>query len=315
MKRFSRACFVTGAHVDLAGRLAGAPILHVSNPGRVERQPGGAGLNAASVAVALGLDSAIAGPVGTDAAAGELKVEVRRRGITDALAAMHGRATGSYTAIMAPDGEMVIGLADLSIHEAADAGWLFARCGAALHGAGLWFLMTNSLEPTLEELSERGKADGKLLAAATITPAKAVRLRPVLGQLDLLFTNVAEARALTGLDRAGGRHLAEALAQSGVAAGAISAADGPLTWWRDGATGALQPPPVPRVADVNGAGDALAGATLAGLARGFGLDDALRAGIAAAQLTLGVPEPFHAGIDWPQVEALAAKIAPPSEAG
>ena len=118
MKPFSQACFVTGAHVDLAGRLDAAPIPHVSNPGRVERQPGGAGLNAASAAAALGLACSLAGPVGEDADAEELRRMAQARDIRPALVAMAGWRTGSYTAIMAPDGEMVIGLADLAIHEA-----------------------------------------------------------------------------------------------------------------------------------------------------------------------------------------------------
>ena len=95
MKAFSSACFVTGAHVDLAGRLDAAPILHVSNPGRFERIPGGAGLNAASAAAALGLSCAIAGPVGDDADAGELKRLAAARGIGDALVSLQGRRTGA----------------------------------------------------------------------------------------------------------------------------------------------------------------------------------------------------------------------------
>ncbi|MCB1445752.1 MAG: hypothetical protein KDJ87_08120 [Rhizobiaceae bacterium] len=308
MKAFSSACFVTGAHVDLAGRLDAAPILHVSNPGRFERIPGGAGLNAASAAAALGLSCAIAGPVGDDADAGELKRLAAARGIGDALVSLQGRRTGSYTSIMAPDGEMVIGLADLSIHEATDADWLMAHCGEALGHADLWLLSTNLTEATLDKLANR--AGNRVVAAATISPAKAVRLRPVLARLDLIFTNLAEARAITGLEGADGERLAAALATSGIRAGTISAAGGPLFWWDGDAIGALAPPPVETIADVNGAGDALAGAALAALSRGLAMEQAARFGIAAAQLTLSVREPFHAGLSWAPVEARAGEIAP-----
>jgi pseudouridine kinase len=308
MKRFESACFVTGAHIDLAGRLEYAPILHVSNPGRVERLPGGAGLNAASTAAALGLTSSIAGPVGEDEEAGELKRLAAMRGIGDALHPMEGRRTGSYTAIMAPDGEMVIGLADLSIHEAADADWLMAHCGSTLQASDLWFISTNLTAETLEELCSR--AGGRAIAAATISPAKAVRLKSVLSKLDLVFTNLNEARVITGLAQADGPELAAALTASGVKAGTISVAGGPLTWWDGGAMGRLVPPPVDRIADVNGAGDALAGATLAALARGLPMEDAARIGIAAAQLTLSVREPVYTGLDWALVEARTTAIAP-----
>jgi len=312
MRSFASACFITGAHIDLAGRLAGPPILHVSNPGRFVRQPGGAGLNAASVAAALGLVSSIAGPVGDDAEAGVLKRLVARRGLGDALCPVPGEHTGTYASIMAPDGTMVIGLADLSIHEVVDADWLARHCREALETADLWFVSTNLTETALGELA--GQAEKRLLAAATISPAKSVRLKSVLSRLDLLFTNLAEARALIGLDgaepeQASGPQLAEALARAGVKAGTISAAGEPLTWWDGEAQGQLTPPPVGKIADVNGAGDALAGAALAALARGQTMEQAARIGIAAAQLTLSVPEPFYEGIDWPLLEEMAPQIA------
>ncbi|MEZ5800856.1 MAG: hypothetical protein R3D29_10815 [Nitratireductor sp.] len=61
MKPFQSACFVTGAHMDIAARLFDIPVYGSSNPGRLVRQPGGAGLNAASVAASLGLSSSLAG--------------------------------------------------------------------------------------------------------------------------------------------------------------------------------------------------------------------------------------------------------------
>ena len=306
MKPFSSACFVTGAHFDLAGRLDSAPILHVSNPGRFERFAGGAGLNSASAAVALGLAATLAGPVGEDEAGRELRRIAAARGIGDALCPMAGRNTGSYTSIMAPDGEMVIGLADLAIYEAADADWLAGHCGPALAAADLWFLATNSSEATLADLCAR--AGDKAVAAATISPAKAVRLIPVLSRLDLIFTNLREARAITSLSEADGPMLAGALSGAGVAAGTISAADGALTWWDGAERGMLTPPPMEAIADVNGAGDALAGATLAGLAKGLPMAQAAQAGIAAAQLTLSVREPVHEGLDWAAVEARIAMM-------
>ena len=305
MKPFASACFITGAHVDLAGRLEAEPILHVSNPGRFVRQPGGAGLNAASAAAALGLSSTIAGPIGDDAEAVELKQLIVKRGISDALHALPGQRTGSYTAIMAPDGSMVIGLADLFIYELVDASWFATHCGEALEASDCWFVSANLTEDTLADLAS--KVQDRTLAAATVSPAKSVRLKPVLGELDLIFTNLAEARALTGLYTVNGSHLAEALATGGVKAGIISAAEDPLTWWDGNKSGTLMPPPVETLADVNGAGDALAGAALAALAQGRPMEEAARLGIAAAQLTLCVPEPFHEGLNWTLVEEMVAR--------
>ena len=52
----------------------------------------------------------------------------------------------------------------------------------------------------------------------------------------------------------------------------------------------IQPPPARKVADVTGAGDALAGATIAAMMQRSGLREALREGLAAAMLTVESPD-------------------------
>lgn len=295
--------FVTGAHVDQTGRLFEAPIPGVSNPGAFVARPGGAGLNAASATAALGVGTALASPLGPDENGRLIRRTLAQRGIADGLVEMAGARTGVYTAIVAPDGDMVIGVADLAIYEAVDADWLLHHCAETLNPAALWFVNANLSAPTLAGLAAR-KA-GRRLAGATISPAKAPRLRPVLNALDFLFTNVAEARALTGEPGAGVVRLVEALMAAGVRAGTLSQGGGPLHWWSGAARGVLTPPAVARIVDVNGAGDALAGTVLAGLWRGDDFETAARHGVAAAQLTLSTPEPFHAGLCWAMLEAIA----------
>ena len=311
MKPFQSACFVTGAHMDIAARLFDFPVYGSSNPGRLVRQPGGAGLNAASVAASLGLSSSLAGPVGDDAHGQEIRHAAAERAIADRLVTLVGEPSGSYTAIMAPDGEMVIGIADLAIYESVDADWLLENCADALSSASLWFLSTNLGKQTLADLA--AQADGRLLAAATISPAKAVRLLPCLAELDLIFTNVKEARALvaasqTGLSDADAPMLARAIAASGVKAGVITQGGKEAIFWQHGKFGSIQPPRLDHVTDVNGAGDALAGAVLAGLALGRSLADALPPAIIAAQLTLASPLPFIEGLDQATLDRLAAGI-------
>lgn len=301
--RFGSAVFVGGAHVDLAGSLAAPPVAGASNPGRLVRRPGGAGLNTASVAAALGLATTVAGPVGEDPEAAALRRVLAERGIGDGLVAMAGAATGTFVSIVAPDGQMVIGLADLSINEAVAADWFLSRCRPAL-AADLWFLTANQQPATLMALAEA--AEGRHVAAAAVSAAKAGRLAGCLARVDLLFANLGEARSLAGLPGADAGELACRLRDAGVGAGVISAAGAPLAFWQDGEVDSLAPPPLAAaIADVNGAGDALAGTVLAGLARGLTMARAVELGIAAAQLTLGVPEPVHPGLSWRLIEARA----------
>ena len=57
-------CFITGAHMDLTGRLFAPAVPGASNPGQVTARPGGAGLNSASTAASLGARTVMASPIG-----------------------------------------------------------------------------------------------------------------------------------------------------------------------------------------------------------------------------------------------------------
>jgi pseudouridine kinase len=296
-------CFITGAHIDLTARLFAPAVLAASNPGHVTARPGGAGLNSASTAASLGSRALMASPIGDDVHGETLRRVLHERRIGDALVPVDGLRTGTYTAIIEPAGTMLIGLADLAIYEAVDAGWFFANCGEALEQAGIWFVNANLPAQTLAALAAR--AGSRKIAAATISPAKAPRLSAILPRTDFLFTNLSEARALTGLAHADADELARALFLAGAKSGTLSSASGPLTWWHEGDSGAILPPPVERIVDVNGAGDALAATILAGLGKGLQFCRAAELGIHAAQMTLASPEPWCESLSWAALEARA----------
>ena len=300
-------CFVTGAHVDQTARLSGSTRLGYSNPGVIANLPGGAGLNSASATAALGLQTALASPVGDDANAILLRETLRRRNIADALVTMAGARTGLYSAIVAADGDLILGVADLALYEAIDADWFWAHCGAALDRADAWVLNANLSPAALEAMAQA--AGDRFLAVCTVSPEKAPRLRPVMPRADILFGNLDEARALLGRPDASAPELAVELRECGVKAGTISQGPGPVTWWRGGATGQTPSPPPGHVVDVVGAGDALAGTVLAGLARGLAIETCVRYAIAAAQLTIATPEPVREDLSWAMIEerALAAQ--------
>lgn len=302
--------FITGAHIDLTGRMKHEPVPAVSNPGIVSQQPGGAGLNMASTAAVLGVNTILASPVGADAFGALLAETVEGRGIGNGLFEVPGEATGTYTAITAPDGQLVIGLANLEIYERVSAGTLFTHCGSAFEEAGVWCLNTNPGEACLREIVARCKNydTTKMLCAATVSPAKAPRLRPILSSLDIVFTNVSEARALSGLQNGASDALANWFASAGVKSGIISAQAEPLTWWHEGKTGRLQPPTVTQIKDVNGAGDALGSTVLAAIIRGEEFENAVRLGMAAGQMTIAVSQPFNPALNWRALAEAAEAI-------
>jgi pseudouridine kinase len=294
MKAGDSVLFAAGAHVDLIARLSAAALPGASNPVSVGVRPGGAGLNSASAAAALGLKCAIAGPVGGDAHGAAVREALARRGIADRLATVAGQETGIYAAIIEPDGNLFIGLAGMAIYDADPALWLDAPLLARGDHA-CWHVSANFPEGTLRALAlARGRA---MLTASAVSPAKAPRLAAIAGSIDLLFCNRAEAASLAGTD-APAEELAPKLRRNFAPRGVITQGQGPVIVWDGASVRSLPCPPARVVVDVNGAGDALAGATLAALSRGHDLDEAVRLGMAAARLVLASPEPVLETLDW-----------------
>lgn len=130
-------------------------------------------------------------------------------------------------------------------------------------------------------------SQGRPVFAIAISPAKAIRLAGLLPALSCLFMNGHEARALCAPSSpATPADLARELRAKGLRSGVITAGDGPVTGFDAAGLFQVAPPPARRVADVTGAGDALAGATVAALMNGADLRTALREGMAAAMLTV-----------------------------
>lgn len=299
----------------MMGRLGDAPVMGASNPGRFSVMPGGAGLNTASTAAALGLDCTLVGRVGDDGHARLISAALAERGLRDRLSSAPGRLTDTYTSILAPDGELVIALAQLDLVEELTGEWLAGAHGRDLDEAQFWFLSANLNARTVEQLVHR-KRD-RFVAAACVSPAKAGRLAGALGSIDLLFANRREAVNLIGAvagskpdAETDGAALAEAIAGFGVHSGIVTDGAGPVVAWDGKGAFVLGPPPAARVVDVTGAGDALAGAVLAARAKGLGFEEAVASGVAAARLVLAVDGPYDPQIDWPALEDYANGMQP-----
>jgi len=162
-----KIAFIGGAHIDRMGKLTGQVIEGASNPGIVKTVPGGAGLNTASVAAALGVDGLMICPIGDDESGVMLRQVLADRGVGDCLIAMPGRETGSYVSILGPDGNLVIALADLGLNEEITFDWLMGNYGLELKTSRSWFLTTNLPRGVIGELVRNATAE---IIATSPTP-------------------------------------------------------------------------------------------------------------------------------------------------
>lgn len=277
---------IGGAHIDRRGRIAGAFVPGASNPGTMREDIGGGAFNALRMAAQRGVTGAMLSLRGGDAAGTAVAEAIARAHLTDLSAVFLDRATPSYTAFLEENGELVAGLADMGLYEAGFAKQIVRRkTREAIAAADAVLCDANLPESALKRLIGEAEAQAKPVFAIAVSPAKVVRLAGLLPTLECLFMNGREAKVLC--DGATDTiEIAASLRAKGLVAGVVTQGEGPaFAFDRHGAFEITPPRPV-RLVDVTGAGDALAGATVAALMRGTDFSDAVREGVAAATLAV-----------------------------
>lgn len=277
---------VGGATMDLHARAAAAIVPGTSNPGTTTASPGGVGRNVAENLARLGTPTALVSVVGEDAFGDEVLARTAAAGVGTTWVARHGR-TGTYTAILDEDGDLVVAAADMAATDEMRPSLVEAAAGA-IADAPIVVVEGNLPAAVLTRAVEL--AGGARVVVDPVSVPKARRVAGVLDGAFLVTPNRAELAALTdlptdaGLDRA-----VDALHAAGVE----------LVWVRLGAAGSVLSGPVGRhrlaalpgvVRNVTGAGDAMLAAFCHAVLGGADPVEAARYGQAAAALTCASDE-------------------------
>jgi len=277
-----------GAHLDRRGQMAGDYIPGASNPGWLREEIGGGAFNAARSSIQRGVSVSFMSLRGGDAAGAAVAAAIDRAGLADFSCVFLDRATPSYTALIRQDGTLVAGLADMELYELAFARQFARRkLRDAIGLADAVLLDANLPEAAIAALLHRD--GGKPCFAIAVSPAKVVRLAGFLDRLAVVFMNLREARALAGAGpEATASQCVARLIDLGLAAGVITDGARSVTIFEGHTIEAKEPPPT-AIIDETGAGDALAGATIAAIMKGSSLMQAVSEGMAAARLALATP--------------------------
>ncbi|RUV37046.1 carbohydrate kinase family protein [Mesorhizobium sp. M7A.F.Ca.MR.148.00.0.0] len=294
MLKSAKILAIGGAHIDRRGQVSGAYVPAASNPGTMREDVGGGVFNALRSAVRRGVSASLMSVRGGDAAADTVSRAIAETGITDLSAVFLDRTTPSYTALIDIEGELIVGFADMALYDLAFPKQIRrSKVREVIAAADAILCDANLPSSALERLV--ALAAGKPVFAIAISPAKVVRLIPVLKKLSLVFMNRREAMVLAGVAaNARQREVVDGLRCSGLVSGVVTAGEAPVLGFDETGAFSIMPPNPRKVTDVTGAGDALAGATVAALLRGLPLRVALREGIAGATLAIesanAVPE-------------------------
>lgn len=277
-----------GANIDRIARSSQKPVMGASNPGTTRRALGGVGCNVATILARLGLNVRLVTAVGADPDGQSVLAAASAFGIAvDKVVVCETAATATYSATLDNAGNLVIGIADMIVCDEITPAAVAPATDASHRG--FWVVDANLPSATLAFLVAEAEDARVPLAALTVSPSKATRLKPLLDSFTYLFTNRREALSLLGRDPQLTSASVSALARelSGTRSTRVVVTNGaaPLAEGNRGESRshtALKA----KVKAVNGAGDSFAAGTIYGLSAGHDLSDAIRFGRAAAALTL-----------------------------
>lgn len=290
---------VGGANMDVKARSARAAVAATSNPGTGSMAAGGVGRNVAENLARLGTRTHLVAVVGADPLGDQVLAATSGAGVHVEHVRRSARATGTYTAVLDADGELVVAVADMAATdelgvEAVDA----AR--SVVTGAELLVLDGNLPPATLRYALDLAAAVGTPALLEPVSVPKAAKLVPLLTParpLHAITPNRDELTALTGLPTSTEAEVDRAVT-------ALHDRGVELVWVRLGTDGSVlsrRPPgrepevarlpavAAPEVADVTGAGDAMLAAFCHAVLGGAEPAAAAAYGHAAAALTVASP--------------------------
>jgi pseudouridine kinase len=280
-----RILCIGGAAIDRFYETAGAPTIGTSNPARGWTSDGGVARNAAEVLVRLGAEPVLASMVGADEAGTGLTMRLEASRVDTALMAINRqRRTAEYIGVF-HRGELFAAFADMDIFDDMDERFCEKPLDVAANIAGV-FADCNLAADAITLLRRHCRKAHLPLAIDAVSVAKAQRLGKDLGGIRLLCLNRDEATTLAGTDLLD--EAVAALRRSGAQAVIVGEGRHGVRAGDESGIFTLTMPQT-KVANVSGAGDALAAGTFLGCLEGASLRQAVKFGMACAQAALGSP--------------------------
>lgn len=266
-------------HRDELARLHNPVLMQASNPVSWQYRVGGVATNAAIAASRVCDDDSrivLTAAVGTDSVAGVLQSAVQANGPDVVKQSFENTQTGRYSAIFDESGELLIGLSDVALAERLTIEHLSELADQLIPNAIL--VDTNLSTHCLRGIAHYCHQSGIQLGAIVVSPAKAGRLTDVAELIDTLYCNRQEAMSLTSSNMTQNlslEDLSNRLLQAGFTQFVLTDAGHDLIVQRNNDRHRIRVPPRVVEQSVNGAGDALAGASFTAYARQLPLQEAV----------------------------------------
>ncbi|MFO1122582.1 MAG: carbohydrate kinase family protein [Hyphomicrobiales bacterium] len=302
-----RVIVIGGANVDIKGRMSGPALEATSIPGEVVISAGGVARNIAETLARLGVDASLLTALGRDAHAQLVINACSEAGVDMSVVEVVDEPTGVYLAILDQRGEMVMALNDMRAMDALTPAVL-ERHRRALEDASCIVADCNVPVEALDWLMDLAAKSGRRLVVDPVSVPKSRKLL-ALKRVEAALAITPNQLQLLELTGTSEPRLASArLHEMGYAVVvAHLGADGVLVSERGASSFHVKAMASTNFEDVTGAGDAAVAGLVFGLCAGLGLEDAARAGQAAAAIKLQTRKSVADAISRDRVLAMAGQ--------
>ncbi|MGH9134993.1 MAG: carbohydrate kinase [Ilumatobacteraceae bacterium] len=303
---------IGGSNLDVKARSAAPATAGTSNPGHGSMTPGGVGRNIAENLARLGTHTHLVTVVGRDAMGDSLLAQTSAAGVRLEHVHRTDLPTGTYTALLDADGELIVAVSDMGATAALGPEQV-DEARDVITSAGLLVLDGNLAPTALGFALDLASAAGVRTILEPVSVPKARLIAPHISADRPLYgvtPNRDELAALTDMPARTDRQLrlaADDLHRRGVE----------HVWIRLGERGSMLGsasgevtflPAVPTtVEDVTGAGDSMLAAFCHALLEGQEAVDAAMYGHAAAALTIASPHTVRPDLTPRLVRATLAR--------
>ncbi len=285
---------IGAALLDIKGKPTAGLEPHTSNPARVRHARGGTARNVAENLGRLGAEVIMLSAVGDDEIGRQLLQQTEAAGVdVSRVQLAPGKRTGSYMALLEPDGALAVALNDTGVMEQVTPGSVYQH-RRLFRDAEMIFFDGSLPENTIEMVVRLGAQYHRPICTDPSSTRLAYKLQPYLRHFRLAVPNEREAAVLCQAavlteDPENSLHLARQLHSLGIGMAVLTRTDFGFAYATTGEYGYI-PVRYGEIVDSTGTGDAITSAIMFGLLNDMPPVACMRLGAAAASLTLQTAE-------------------------
>ncbi|MBA2875289.1 carbohydrate kinase [Thermaerobacillus caldiproteolyticus] len=285
----SRIMCIGGANVDRKAQAQSSVQFGTSNPVTITQSCGGVARNVAENLGRLGSSVSLLTVVGDDQE-GEWLLSITSPYVdTSQTMKVEKMNTGTYTAVLDHDGEMVIALADMAIYDTVSQDFIQKRW-SHISSASMVLLDTNFPSDVLQMVIERCYQEKIPLCIAPVSAPKVKKLPANLNGVTWLIANKDEAMTLAGLESGNVEEACEKILTLGAENVIITQGEKGIVYKnKKGEHGTISAPKL-KVIDATGAGDSFTSGFLYGMNNGESFEKACKLGMSCSIIALQTKE-------------------------